>query len=256
MTDNALSPWPRPHFQPGGGDAHFFFKVHGAFAGPPAISRSKYRCNGIPSGADVSLYAKDSTPTVFDLGTTDFLGGELRRTASALFDTVAGSDQCLAVRGEVKDPPTLDYLRDVVGVVTALLDGGGVGVFDAHAFRWFTPSEWRERIFEPAAAVPRHHVSILVSDEKAAGRRWFHTRGMRKFGRPDLSVHDVPPDLEPMAIDLCSRFIEHQAFGLVVPEGQVVRMNGLPDGWRCRHRGDLDDPDFNNRHIDVGPPPS
>ena len=30
-------------------------------------------------------------------------------------------------------------------------------------------------------------------------------------------------------------------------------MAPLPLGWRCRHRGLLDDPEFNNRHTEVGP---
>jgi hypothetical protein len=53
--------------------------------------------------------------------------------------------------------------------------------------------------------------------------------------------------------DLMNPFIEMLAFGAVVQDGQPVRMNALPEGWRCFHRGTLDDPDFNNRHIEIGP---
>ncbi len=38
--------------------------------------------------------------------------------------------------------------------------------------------------------MPRQHVVILTSEECSGDGRpltWFHTRGMRKFGRPDLS---------------------------------------------------------------------
>ncbi len=52
-------------------------------------------------------------------------------------------------------------------------------------------------------------------------------------------------------VDLCSRFIELQAFGGVVAEGEEIRMKSLPPGLRCRHRGDLDDPDF--VHLEIGP---
>jgi hypothetical protein len=76
---------------------------------------------------------------------------------------------------------------------------------------------------------------------------------MIQFGRPDLSVHDVPKQLESAVIELCNRFIEMQAFGAVIPEGQEVRMKSLPGGWTCRHLGDADDPDFNNRHVEIGP---
>ncbi len=76
---------------------------------------------------------------------------------------------------------------------------------------------------------------------------------MIKFGRPDLSVRGVTRELGPAVEDLCNRFIEMQAFGAVVPEGQEVKMKALPPGWRCRHGGTIDDPDFNNVHLEIGP---
>jgi len=103
----------------------------------------------------------------------------------------------------------------------------------------------------PAAPVPRRHVVILYSPEEISGRKWFHTRGMRKFGRPDISVHDVKPEYGAGVIDLCNRLIELHADGGVVPEGQEIRMASLPSGAIAHHRGDLDDPDFNNVHIEI-----
>ena len=84
----------------------------------------------------------------------------------------------------------------------------------------------------------------------------FHTRGMRKFGRPDLSVRGVNPAYQELAIELCNRFIELQAFGHVIPEGQKVRLKGLPDGMTCRHSGSFEDPDFNNTHVEIEWPKS
>ncbi len=75
---------------------------------------------------------------------------------------------------------------------------------------------------------------------------------MLKFGAPDLSIHGVTPDLLDEVVELCNRFIEAQAFGMVVPDKQRIRMPGLPE-WTCRTVGDLNDPDFNNRHIEIGP---
>ncbi len=74
---------------------------------------------------------------------------------------------------------------------------------------------------------------------------------MLKFGRPDISVHGVTPDQYEAVQDLCNRFIEMLAFGAVVPDGQVIRMAGLPE-WTCKTLGDLDDPDFNNHRIEIG----
>jgi hypothetical protein len=74
---------------------------------------------------------------------------------------------------------------------------------------------------------------------------------MRKFGRPELSIHDVPDELYDPIIDLFERFIELQAFGGVIAEGQDIRMKTLPAGMTCHHQGDLEDPDFNNTHVEI-----
>lgn len=83
------------------------------------------------------------------------------------------------------------------------------------------------------------------------GTEWFHTRGMRKFGRPDLSVHHVSRDLRDGIVDLFNRFIEFQAFGGIIAQGQDIKMGSLPAGMICVHQGDLDDPDFNNVHVEI-----
>jgi hypothetical protein len=91
-------------------------------------------------------------------------------------------------------------------------------------------------------------------DLRVPTARWFHTRGLRKFGRPDLSVHRVPPQYREAVIDLLERSIEFQAFGGVNAGGQEVRMKTLPRGMTCHQAGDPDDPDFNNVHVEITPP--
>jgi hypothetical protein len=119
-------------------------------------------------------------------------------------------------------------------------------------FHWWSPEQWRERIFAPAGPVPRHHVMVLYSQEEESPELiWVHTRGMRKFGRPDISVRRVGAAYLDAVIDLCQRFIEHQAFGAVIADGQSVRMASLPPGGVAQNGGDLGDPDFNNVHVEI-----
>jgi hypothetical protein len=248
-----LESWPRPHYEPGGGDAFLFYVVYGAFADPlPPLSR-RYRSAGLPEGATLAKYGDAVHPEVRD----QFRGGYawerfVERDPGAT-ERVLEAPECLVVRAEVPDPSSLDYLRDVCGLVTFLLDHGAVAVFDPQMFEWWAPDAWRERIFEPAGAVPRHHVVILSSADE--GGTWLHTRGMRKFGRPDLSMHHVQLEQREAVIDLFNRFIEHQAFGMIVPDGQAIRVAGLADGLTCRHGGHLDDPEFNNVHLEIRSPP-
>jgi hypothetical protein len=76
------------------------------------------------------------------------------------------------------------------------------------------------------------------------------------FGRLDLAIHDVPAELHGAVIDFFERLIELQAFGGIIAEGYAIRMKTLPAGMTCRHQGSLEDPDFNNVHVEIAWPPS
>jgi hypothetical protein len=256
MSPSGVPTWPREHFEPGGGDAQLFYKVHGLFTGPPEVSRERHRCEGIPAGCDLESFTRAEHPSILDFGLTgDWVGRELQRANPELAQAIAATDQCLVLRGTIPDPPDLNYFRDAVGLIAALLEGGGLAVFDPFVLKWWSKDEWLEHALPPASPALAIHTVILTSQEQGGGL-WYHTRGLLKFGRPDISVHSVTPDLEEAVEELCNRFIEMQAQGAIVPEGQAVKMQGLPPGWICRYGGDIDDPDFNNRHIEIGPPPA
>jgi hypothetical protein len=64
----------------------------------------------------------------------------------------------------------------------------------------------------------------------------------------------VPDNCRDGAIELCERFIQLQASGARIPEGQEIRMKSLPEGLVCHHGGSLEDPDFNNVHVEIAFP--
>lgn len=247
-----LKTWERKQYQQGGGDALVFYVVYGKFSEPLKLSRSKYRSNGLPGGVTASRHQRAKNPKVFQDFQAGYLGKMLAEEQPELAEAINLSPECMVVRGTVTDPNSLDYLRDTVGFITAVLETGETGVFDPQRFTWWSPKEWQTEIFDPDGPVPRHHVAILVSEEEGdEGGEWVHTRGMRKFGRPDLSIHHVKTEHKEGIIDLCNRFIEMQAFGAIIPEGQTIKMAGLPPGITCHHGGNLEDPDFNNVHVEL-----
>jgi hypothetical protein len=250
-----LADWPRKFYEGPRGKPLLFYVVFGASSQMPALPRQEYRSNGVFPGLQLAHFDRGKHPDVLDGLRRGHLWDDLKRHRAALADAVQEAGECLILRGELQDQGDLNYLRDTVGLVTFLLDHGGIVVYDPQMFHWWEPGEWKDRIFRPGGAVPRHHVVILTSDEPAdASLTWFHTRGLRKFGRPDLSVHRVLPQYHKGVIDLFERLIGFQAFGGVIEEGQEVRMKTLPGGMTCRHAGDLDDPDFNNVHVEITPP--
>lgn len=195
-------------------------------------------------------YGPDCNPEVADFFRSGDLWDSLQQEDAALAERVAQQTECIVIRGTIPDPQDLNYFRDTIGLITYLLDSGGVAVYDPQMLKWWSADEWRKCAFMPASPTPRNHVVILVSED-ANETEWLHTRGMRKFGRPDLSVPQVSATHKPGIIDLCQRLIEMQAFGATVREGQNIRMPSLPPGGRCHHAGHLDDPDFNNVHIRI-----
>lgn len=240
--------WPRPHFSPSSGRPFILYLVFGEFAANLAPSQSKHRVSGMPNGLRVDGFSAREP------GLEPFFRDEpfasLLRESPALASAVKGASSCMRFIGELDDQPTLDYLRDVVGMVTAALDAGGVAVLDPQALAWWTGDDFRSTFFEPAAPVEQEHIAFLASQEDD-GATWLHTRGMRKFGRPDISVHGVLDHEREAVVDLMQRLVHSMAEGEVVPEGKAIRMMSLGAGLTCHHAGDLDDPDFNNVRIEV-----
>jgi hypothetical protein len=64
-------------------------------------------------------------------------------------------------------------------------------------------------------------------------------------------LRHVPRTQQVAAIDLCNRFIQLQAQGALIAEGQEIRMDSLPAGLMCHHGGSVEDPDFNNVHVEI-----
>lgn len=242
--------WSRPYYTSGGGDAFLFYVVYGPIPQDFSISGSRYRCDDIPEELVISSYGPASDPEVVESFRSGYLWDQFQQENMEAANDVAKQSTCLIIQGTMPDPPDLNYLRNVVGFIAWTLDVGGVGIFDPQMFKWWTPSDWRTWLFEPASAVPTHHVMILFSEEED-GTEWFHTRGMRKFGRPDLSVHQVSREFRDGIVDLFNRFIEFQAFGGIIAEGQEIKMRSLPAGMTCAHQGNEDDPDFNNVHVEI-----
>ena len=245
-----IASWPRPHFSPGGGNPLLFYVVYGTFDLTKTLSYSKYRCTGAGEWLEVRQYERAKHPEVF----AEYQSGdmwELLKRDSPLTAAEAGrAPQAVALRGEVNDPNTLDYFRDTIGVVTWMLDVGGTSVYDPQMLWLWSADEWRNEVFASADLDPQAHTVILVSDDEPR-THWLHTRGMRKFGRPDLSVRGVGPKYMDTATQMIERFIDFQAHGGVIRDGEPIRLKGLPPGGVCHLRGNVDDPDFNNVHVAI-----
>lgn len=242
--------WPRPQWQDSGDEAFLLWFVFGDFGADFQVDAGRYRTRGTPPGVEVVRYVNRELAKWDGYPLSGTLGRLLWEEDARLFERAKQAGECVMLRGIVEDPSDLDPLRDLVGTITALVDHGGVAVVDPQVLSMYDPAEWHRRYFARDAFDVRDHVLILCSeDEQASGRLHVHTRGLRKFARPDVSVRNVPPDAANLAGELAERFVSFQSAGGVVEEGRQVEIDGLPGGLRVRHAGAEDDPEFNNRHL-------
>lgn len=245
-----LRNWPRPYYQPGGGDAYLCYVIFGELE--ELRLTAEYRCAGVPEGLNLARFQASEHPEYVQGFRSGYAEQWLREQRSELLPAVQAAAGCTLLSGTVADPGTLDYLRDAVGLVQALLDQGGIALLDPQTFEWWDAHHWRQEIFDAEDRELSRHVTLMLSEDPLApGRNWWHSRGLRKFGRPDLSVRLAPPEARPQVEELLNRFIGGQIRGYSIPEGQPIRMPGLPEGMVCRHAGHLEDPDFNNVHVEM-----
>ena len=246
--------WERPQYEAGGGDASVLFVVFGPKPEPLRVTSLAHRV--VPM--DLSLELEYQEPHVAAALLDSPFGATLLQGWEGEEPSVLTADGCMVMRAEVPDPKDLRYLRNCVGVATAILEAGGRAAANLQSLGMFTPEQWRGVIFAPDNPQPRLHVNVFHGEEargapQGAGSEkgttlWLRSRGLRAFGRPDISIRHVPQEAMAAASDLCNRLIETQAYGGVIPDGPV-------EGMVAHTTGTLEDPDFNNVHIDLTWPP-
>lgn len=241
--------WPRPYWQPSDETIVLNFYVFGRFAEHLAIPAARYASLGLPEGIELQRFGHNALRGWQGYPLKGALGELLKEDAPAAFDRARATPDVLVVRGELADRDSLDYLRDTLGVLAGLLDVGGAAILDPQMLTLLDADAWRRHYLVPGGAPPRSHVLILRNEDEEEGRSHVRTRGLRKFGRPDLSLRHVPNAHAGQAGILCERLVELQALGAHFVDGQPLEVEGLPGELVARPGGSIDDPRFNNTHV-------
>lgn len=243
------TPWSRPYFSRGDAKAMMLFFVFGTFPEKIELDTARYGGTELPAHIEMHRFQKNMLAHWEGHPLRGALGDLLRNDDAQGFKIARAAPECIMLRGELDDPPTLDYLRDTLGVVAALLDIGGVAVVDPQILSLFSARAWRDRYLIDGGAPPRSHVLVLCHDEDD-GRAWVRTRGMRKFARPDISLRGVPNAQVDRAGELAEQLVELQVMGMRFADGTALDIDGAPSDMVAHHAGSLDDPQFNNVHVE------
>lgn len=250
MTDQADAPaWSRPYWQPSEEAVVLQFYVFGKFASDLVIPSARYGSPGLPAGVTLERFQNLALRRWDGYPLKGALGELLKEDEPHIFEQARIAPDVLVVRGQLADSDNLDYLRDTLGVLAALLDVGGTSVLDPQILTLFGAARWRAHYLIENGAPPRHHVLIVRTADDQPDRARVRTRGMRKFGRPDVDLHNVPEAETDRAGALCEQLVELQALGAHFEEGQPLEIEGLAGELVARPGGSLGDPQFNNSHV-------
>lgn len=244
-----LTAWQRPYWQPNDEEIVLQFYVFGEFEAVRVPSQP-YGSPGLPAGITSTNHYHHALRSWEGYPLKGSLGKLFKDESPEAYQRAVDAPQVLVVRGTIKDAADTGYLRDVMGVLAGLLDIGGVAILDPQILTLLDADGWRRRYLVREGAPIRSHLLILRDGESEPGRNWIHTRGMRKFGRPDISIRQVPDRALDRAGMLCERLVELEALGAHFVDGQALDIEGLPGGAMVQLGGGLDDPDFNNSFVE------
>lgn len=227
-----VAPWPRPHFRAGGGAASVEMLLLAKHELEPTGTPAQYwdwsPYDLRPAGLTSGFVTRDDAPALFTWLMTD--GGarpdspslcpvEERATRSTW---VASATHLFRVAADVPDPADLGYLQAAWAMVRWNLDAGAYAVFDAKALRWHSREDVA-RLYGPRPFSLRSEIQL-----EEHGRA-LNTRGMIKFGRPDLVC--LMTDWTPSELDWGRYFFEslatEMAQGRRLAPGEEGRVEGI-----------------------------
>ncbi len=231
---DSMPPWPRPlHDESSGHLAELMYVIVGPIAPEPlSLSRSRHHVSRIEPELVVSKHRRADDPAWFAGWFADPLAAGLD---GQFLDPgmIKSSDELTVVRANFADPPSLDYLRNTLGVVSAVVETGALTVFDVHAVQWWRPGEWLEVFVDASRFEVRDHVAIISTDEPDGNGVWLHTRGMIKFARPDVQVRHVPANVLGGGVkvrhagNILHAIAGHLADGAILSADRPLHLPGL-----------------------------
>lgn len=239
--------YQRPYYQDTGRRPYLFYAVMGARTEELHVSRSRHHVEEMPAGLNLSGLQRPGQSAYMDELLGGVLGNILERRDRALYEKARAAQSCLVLYGEARKDDTLEYLRDAIGFVQAAVETGAVAVLDLQTLELYSAEEWKQKVFSWKFH-PYCHVNAMISPEED-GNLWLHTRGMRKFGRPDIGMAGVPRGELDRAKAAVDQMLFYAAQGAQF--NRPARLH-LATGGTCivypELTGDLEDPDYNNEH--------
>ena len=242
--------YERPYYEDLNYRPLLFYVIFGVKDEELTVSRERHQVDAFPDGLEFMMYNKSEHSEYMSSMLGGTLGEVLDERNHDLYEAVCNTDRWAVIRGEVQQDEDLHYMRNAIGFVQALVESGAVGVLDLQTFNLYTAQEWTDHIFMPEFH-PYAHVDVLVS-ETEDGACWVHTRGMRKFGRPDIGVEGVLKGELDNAVEVVQQLLYYGVLGAFF--SRPVKLHTNSERTYIVRPGfveDFDNPDYNNSYYRI-----
>ena len=231
VAQHPPSPWLRPYHEPQGGVASVALFV---FAERPLdlrvpVSRSRH---GLPAGfdfdtLDIRQHVRSDSPDWFDgFFTTEMrhvMEGDLGRAA----DRLAAMQAAFSVGVKLEEPADLSYLQGCWGAAAWLCECGAEVVNDAGAIRWHAAESVLALDPLRELDIEREVTLVFEIDATPGFGHVTHTRGLAKFGRPDVVLLGAQADDARATAGLLNGLALRAALGAPLRANQTVRLAEL-----------------------------
>jgi hypothetical protein len=189
--------------------------------------------HGLPEDFDANLlditqHVKDKAPRWFEGFTSPELlsiaRGDLGADVSGILDATA----IYVVKLEVHEPADLGHLQAAWAAAKWLCELGAGFVLDEHAIRWWSSQQVAELDASRDFDI-RNEISIVFETDARPGfGHVTHTRGLAKFGRPDLLLFGAELAEAEACGALLNALATRAALGATFRARQTIGPSGLP----------------------------
>ena len=225
------------------------YLVFGVDDPQPEFSQEKYGSVQLPEGLNILPVDKEGMEELRDELLSGIYADVLREYSGDFFDKVRNSTGWVMISGEVQKDDSLTYFRDIAGIIQAYLDKGAIGVLDLQIIRLYTALDWKNKVFE-GLFNPMEQVLLMASPLN--GAIWIHSRGFRKFGRPDIGIENVPEDEVETAAEVAEQMTRYSAQGAVFADGSVFCISGgRRYSVKLKFVPDFTNDDYNNAYYHI-----
>ncbi len=241
--------YERPYYEDINYHPLMFYVIFGAKEEELVISREQHNLDEVPEGLNMHILTRKQHGEYMNNLIGGTLGDLLKEEQPELYEKIQKENIWAVVEGKIKQDDNLKYLRNTIGVVQAFLDTGAIAVLDLQIFSLYSAEDFTEKIFSKELDV-YSHVKNLIS-EMEDGKIWLHTRGMCKFGRPDISIENIPKSEENTAVRVSNQMIFCSAQGMLF--NKKVKLHPYKDKEKAiiinpEFVEDYENVDFNNAY--------